>query len=260
MNATLDVLLARKSVRSYADKPVPRAVKDQVLEATLRAPTAGNLMLYSIIEVESQDEKDVLAKSCDNQPFIAKAPWVLLFLADYQRWHDYFLACDVQRFCVANQLVMRQPEEGDLMLAICDALIAAQTCVVAAEALGLGSCYIGDIMEQYATHRALFDLPRYTFPIALLCLGYPTPEAGARPQPERYAREFIVFKDKYRYLKAPDYERMFAHEKEHIFAERREVAGAANVGQLVYRRKFAAEFALELNRSVREILRNWREE
>ncbi len=260
MNATLDILLARKSVRSYADKPVSREVKDQVLEATLRAPTAGNLMLYSIIEVASQAEKDVLAKSCDNQPFIARAPWVLLFLADYQRWHDYFLTCDVQQFCVANQLVMRRPQEGDLMLAVSDALIAAQTCVIAAEALGLGSCYIGDIMEQYATHRALFDLPRYTFPIALLCLGYPTPEARARPQLERYPREFIVFKDRYCYLKAPDYERMFAHETAHIFTERHEVAGAANVGQLVYRRKFAAAYAVELNRSVREILRNWQDE
>ena len=47
-------------------------------------------MLYSIIEVESQKLKDKLALTCDNQPFIAKAPLVLLFLADYQKWYDMF--------------------------------------------------------------------------------------------------------------------------------------------------------------------------
>jgi nitroreductase len=257
VNETIDLLIRRKSVRGYQAKPVSREVKDQILEATLRAPTAGNLMLYSIIEVDSQAKKDVLAKSCDHQPFIAIAPWVLLFLADYQRWHDYFLTCDVPQFCLANRLVMRKPEEGDLMLAVCDALIAAQTCVVAGEALGLGSCYIGDIMEQYATHRALFDLPRYTFPIALLCLGYPNSAAQARVQNERFAREFIVFKNKYRYLQAPEYQAMFARQTESLSAGKAGIAGTTNVGQATYRRKFSADFALEMNRSVREILKNW---
>jgi nitroreductase len=258
VNDTLELLMKRKSVRSYEAKPVSREVKDQILAAVLRAPTAGNLMLYSIIEVESQSQKEALSKSCDNQPFIAKAPWVLLFLADYQRWHDYFLTCDVQKFCLANQISMRELGEGDLMLACCDALIAAQTCVLAAEALGLGSCYIGDIMEQYATHRALFDLPRYTFPIALVCLGYPTAAEQARQQPERFAREYIVFRDKYRPLKATDFQAMFAQQSERLFADKSDVSGAINVGQVTYRRKFAADFALEMNRSVREMLKNWR--
>ncbi len=74
----------------------------------------------------------------------------------------------------AEEAPMRKPEEGDLFLACCDALIAAQTAVIAAESLGLGSCYIGDIMENYEVHRDLFKLPKYVFPICLVCFGYPT--------------------------------------------------------------------------------------
>ncbi len=148
MNSAIEAIMKRRSVRAYDSRPIEADVKDEILNAALRAPTAGNLMLYSIIEVNDAKKKNSLAKTCDNQPFIATAPWVLLFLADYQRWHDYFLACDVEKFCARSSLSMRLPAEGDLMLACCDALIAAQTAVIAAESLGLGSCYIGDILEN----------------------------------------------------------------------------------------------------------------
>ena len=165
MNATLDLLLNRRSVRAYEDRAVSPEVKARLLEATLRAPTAGNMMLYSIIEVRDQSLKERLVTTCDNQPFIARAPLVLLFLADYQKWFDYFLVSGVGDLCRAEEVTMRRPEEGDLFLACCDALIAAQTAVIAAEALGLGSCYIGDIMENYEQHREMFDLPNLDFSI-----------------------------------------------------------------------------------------------
>ena len=85
MNRVLEVINNRRSVRKYSERRISAEEKDQVLQATLRAPTAGNMMLYSIIEIEDQDLKNKLSITCDHQPFIAKAPWVLLFLADYQR-------------------------------------------------------------------------------------------------------------------------------------------------------------------------------
>ncbi len=127
--------------------------------------------------------------SCDNQPFIARAPLVWLFLADYQRWFDYFIASGVDQLCEQQKTTMRKPEEGDLFLACCDALIAAQTAVIAAESLGLGSCYIGDIMENYEVHRDLFNLPKYVFPICLVCFGYPTRQQMERAQTNTFPGE-----------------------------------------------------------------------
>lgn len=258
MNSAIETIMKRRSVRAYDSRPIEADVKNKILDAALRAPTAGNLMLYSIIEVNNLNKKNTLSKTCDNQPFIAAAPWVLLFLADYQRWHDYFLACDVEKFCAHSGLTMRLPAEGDLTLACCDAVIAAQTAVVAAESLGVGSCYIGDIMENYEAHQALFDLPRYTFPICLLCFGYPDAKAlRASRQTPRFERKFIVFQDSYKHLKADDFEEMFRDETRRRFQGRSDIEGAVNIGQQTYRGKFAADFAVEMNRSVRAIIKNW---
>src|SRR5512138_344810 len=116
MNQVIDVLMKRRSVRAYTQREISAEVRAEILKATLRAPSAGNLMLYSIVEVSDQKIKDRLAVSCDNQPFIAKAPMVWLFVADYQRWFDYFLASGVEEMCEQKQVCIRKPEEGDLFL------------------------------------------------------------------------------------------------------------------------------------------------
>lgn len=259
-NPTLDLLLRRKSIRAYTDQPIPPEVKAQLLQATLRAPTAGNMTLYTIIDVQDQALKDRLAVTCDNQPFIAKAPLVLLFLADYQRWEDYYTACGVDELCAQKGLERRRPQEGDLFLACCDALVAAQTAVVAADALGLGSCYIGDIMENYEIHRDLFDLPRYVFPIAMLCIGYPTEEQLNRPQTTRFDPQYVVFPNRYHRQDKAELEEMFRPRQERVFAGRTQVGEAANFGQLNYFKKFSAEFSYEMTRSVQAILKVWRGE
>jgi nitroreductase len=257
MNPVMHVLLNRRSVRVYEDRPIGDDEKDQILSAAFRAPTAGNLMLYSIVEVKDQATKDRLAVTCDNQPFIAKAPLVLLFLADYQRWYDTFVLAGVPEACREKGEPMRRPEEGDLFLACCDALIAAQTTVVAAESLGIGSCYIGDIMENYEIHRGLFNLPQYVFPIALVCFGYPTQQQKERPQPTRYGREYVVFADRYRRLSAEELTAMHQAKQERMLPATEGASGARNVGQAVYTRKFSADYSKEMRRSVRAMLKVW---
>jgi FMN reductase (NADPH)/FMN reductase [NAD(P)H] len=201
-----------------------------------------------------------LVTTCDNQPFIARAPLVLLFLADYQRWYDYFIVSGVEQICEQKGTSMRRPEEGDLFLACCDALIAAHTAVIAAQSLGLGSCYIGDIMENYEVHKELFGLPRYVFPIALVCFGYPTRQQQETPLTRRFDRQYVVFEDQYRGLDREDLQEMYRQRQEQAFGEREEVKGARNLGQLMYIRKFDSDFAREMNRSVRAILRRWTED
>jgi nitroreductase len=257
MNQVIDVLLKRKSIRAYEQEPISSEIKTQILQATLRAPTAGNMMLYSIVDVTDQAVKDRLAKTCDDQPFIAKAPLVWLFLADYQRWQDYFIHCGVEQICADKGESMRKPSEGDLFLACSDALIAAQNAVIAAEALGLGSCYIGDIMEQYETHKELFKLPKYVFPICLLCFGYPTEQQKNRPQPDRFDEKFIVFENQYHQLEKQEFDEMFSRRHKQVFNGRDSIEGAINVGQAMYRRKFSAEFSTEMTRSVRLMLKEW---
>jgi nitroreductase len=257
MNHTIELLSGRKSVRAYKRKKIDRETKKIIFSATLRSPTAGNMMLYSIIEVKDQDTKDQLVKTCDNQPFIAKAPFVLLFLADYQRWFDYFHASGVEQFCEQKGVAMRKPKEGDLFLACCDALIAAQTAVIAAESLGIGSCYIGDIMENYEAHKTLFQLPAYVFPITLVCFGYPTRQQQERALTRRFDEKYIIFENRYRRFGKDAFKEMVRNRQEQMFGDRKEVRGARNFGQMMYQRKFDADFAHEMNRSVKAMLQTW---
>jgi nitroreductase len=244
MNPVIDTIMNRKSVRAYEARPIPPEVHDLILTAAMRAPTAGNMMLYSILEVQDQAKKERLVQTCDNQPFIAQAPLVLIFLADYQRWFDYFEYAGVAEHLLQPGQALVHPQEGDLVLACCDALIAAQTAVLAAESLGLGSCYIGDILENYEIHREMFDLPPFALPVAMLCIGYPTEEERRRKPTSRFNERFIHFQDRYRRLSGEDFEQMFAPG----------AAGPDSPGVRVYRRKFSAGFSIEMRRSVRAML------
>ena len=171
MNEVLSQLHARKSVRAFLDRPISPEARRAILEAACAAPTAGNQQLYTILDITDQAVKDTLADTCDHQPFIAQAPLVLLFCADCQKWYDAF---------AAGGCSPRRPGPGDLWLALSDANIAAQNAVTAAWSLGIGSCYIGDILEQVETHRTLLRLPEDVGPAALLASRRPSEQAPGR--------------------------------------------------------------------------------
>lgn len=241
MNEILQSLKDRKSVRVYEERPIASEDKKQILQAAMEAPTAGNQQMYTILDITDQALKERLAESCDHQPFIAKAPMVLIFCADYQKWVDAFSEGG------ANP---RKPGAGDLMLAVSDTLIAAQNAVVAAESLGIGSCYIGDIMEQCELHRELLNLPEYVFPAAMLVFGYPTEQQKKRKKPQRCRLEDIVQENSYQRKDGAALRKMF--EKETKNQEFDEWA------QAFCKRKYNSDFSREMTRSVEEYLKTWK--
>jgi len=257
MNETLKTIDDRRSLRGYDSRAISSEHKKWILHSAFRAPTAGNMMLYSIIEVADQKMKDKLVKTCDNQPFIAKAPLVLLFLSDMQRWYDLFEYSGVPDLCKERSIEYVTPKESDLMLASCDALIAAQNAVIAAESLGIGSCYIGDIMENIEIHREMFDLPKWVFPIALLCFGYPRrDDRNNREKTPRFPEHFVYFKNKYIRTDSKEFESILmaqTRDKEAIFKK------AKNIGQFIYLRKTGADFTTEMRRSVKVAITDWSE-
>ena len=247
MDPILESLYARKSVRVFADKPVPEAVKRDVLLAAAQAPTAGNQQLYTILDITDPDIKTALSINCDYQPFIAAAPIVLVFLADCVKWRDAYLAAGCED--------VRPPAPGDLMLAVSDACIAAQNAVVAAESLGLGSCYIGDVMENCQQQRTLLRLPADVFPCAMVVMGYPTEKQRARRKPERFAQRHIVHENGYRRMDAAELREMFAER-----AKRENPAAEWDFDGWVRafcQRKYMSPFSLEMSRSVAEYWKDY---
>lgn len=239
MNEIMQSLYDRKSVRAFEDRPVPGEMKEAILAAAAQAPTAGCQQLYTILDITDQTLKEDLAETCDHQPFIAQAPVVLVFCADCLRWYDAYRAAG---------LSPRRPGPGDLMLAVTDAAIAAQNAVVAAQSLGLGSCYIGDIMERYEDQRRLLQLPPWVFPACMLVLGWPTRQQKERKKPERFDPAYIVHENGYRRLDEAALRTMF----------RDRCGGQTFEGFLsaFCQRKYESDFSREMSRSVGEYLQD----
>lgn len=241
MNEIIQSLYDRKSVRIFENREIPPEIKREILLAAMEAPTAGNQQLYTILDITDAELKQKLSVSCDNQPFIAKAPMVLIFCADIQKWYDAFTEGG------ANP---RKPGAGDLLLAVEDAVIAAQNAVVAAQSLGIGSCYIGDIMENVEFHREALHLPDYVYPASMLAFGYPTRQQLEREKPKRCRLEDIVCENTYYRKNGEELRRMF--EKETINRTYEEWC------QAFCNRKYNSDFSKEMTRSMEEYLKTFR--
>lgn len=236
---TIAELMSRKSIREFTDQKISFDHKQMILAAATQAPTAGNQQLYTILDITDQKLKEALVDTCDHQPFIAKADMVLIFCADCKKWYDAFCdtGCDP-----------RQPGVGDLLLAVSDTNIAAQNAVTAAWSLGIGSCYIGDIMENCEAQRELLGLPPYVFPAAMLVFGYPTDKQMERIKPERAPMESIVSENRYPVRSAEDREVLFSADKKYDYTDWMKKFCA---------RKYNSDFSREMTRSVKTFLKDF---
>lgn len=250
----LQVIEKRSSTRRFADgAPVSDAQREAVLHAASRAPSAGAMMMYSIIDIREQATLDRLAVLCDNQPMIARAPWALVFVVDYCKWIDLFehVGCFDPAFAERTGVQPRRtPGLGEFAIAAQDAVIAAQNAVIAAEAVGLGSCYIGDIVENAEEVRDLLGLPAHTVPLSMLILGVPAKERSATPHPTVN----LVMSERYRRADEATLDAQVA-EMDAQFCPH-----ATEPGERVrdiYTRKHTSPFMAEMCRSMERWLANW---
>ena len=240
MNSIIQSLHDRKSVRAYTGEAIPEADVQAILTAATQAPSGGNQQLYTILRVDDQEKKHRLSETCDHQPFIEQASLVLIFCADCLRWYNAYRAAG----CAP-----RKPGPGDMLLASIDAAIAAQNAVTAAQALGIGSCYIGDILENIEAQREILSLPVWVVPSVMVVFGYPTAQQEARPKPQRFDMKYIVQQDGYHALTDDELRDMF-----------RQRAGAQGFDawvQAFAKRKYESDFAREMSRSVSLYLKDF---
>ncbi|RKX26268.1 MAG: hypothetical protein DRP45_03960 [Candidatus Zixiibacteriota bacterium] len=200
-NETIRLLLERSTCRSFTDRKVPPEILRQVLEAGDHAATGGNLQPYSIIKVENAETRKKLAE-WNSQDFIATAPVNLMFCLDWrrlQRWAEledapFTATASFRHFWISFQ----------------DCIIAAQNICTAADAMDLGSVYIGTVTESIRKTCELLELPQGVFPVVLLCIGYPK----RRPAPrKKLGVDTIVHNEKYHEL--PDDELLRAFDRKY---------------------------------------------
>lgn len=174
-NETLDTVIGHRSVRAYLPDALPAGTIELLVAAAQSAASSSNLQPWSVVAVENPERKARLAAFAGNQKHILQAPLFLLWLVDLQRLES-----------IGKK--RGTPTEGldfleTFLLGSVDTAIAAQSAVVAAESLGLGTVYIGGIRNRPADVAAELDLPPNVFALFGLCVGHPDPAAPASVKP-----------------------------------------------------------------------------
>jgi len=249
MNETLKIINKRVSLRRYDKKKISTEHMNKIIESAILAPTAGNMVMYSIIHIKNKRTMQKLAISCDSQPFIGTASDILVFVADFNKWNNYYknegMYCDKGR----------KPRNAEMLLSFEDTMVASGNAVIAGESLGIGSCYIGDILENYKYHKELLNLPDYTIPLGMLTFGY-YPKDYKRIKRERFDKKFIVFEEKYKNLDKKELKTMF-ESKEKEFEMKKSNKDKSFVKEF-YNRKTNSDFMKNFENAVEQWFKNWK--
>lgn len=163
-NPTIRQMYEHRTVRKYLKKPVEPAMLEAIIGAGQTAPTSSFLQPYSIIAVTKQETKNKLAKLCGNQEHIAQCSVFLVFCIDMQR---------AKQICDKNNHKVQTKYLEAFLIAVEDTAIFAQNTTLAAESFGLGTVCIGGVRNETDDVIKLLKMPKYTFPLQGLCIGYP---------------------------------------------------------------------------------------
>jgi nitroreductase len=176
-----DIMLNRRSMRQFLDKPISDEILEKILKAGFQAPFAAQLC--SIIYTRDSDKITELQR-------LGAYPTtqvLMLFLIDLRRLEKI----------MANRGHSYDADDAfTLWLGVQDASLVAENVILAAEALGLGSVLLGAVPHFAEPLAELFNIPDRVFPMVGLCLGYPDPAEHTEVRP-RFPLEFSAYKDAY---------------------------------------------------------------
>lgn len=175
----------RRTIRNYTTQDIPDTLLNELLDIAARASNTGNMQLYSVVVTRDKANKEKLAPAHFNQPMITKAPVVLTFCADANR----FVKWAEQRNAVAGF-----DNFQTFIASTIDAMLFAQSFCTAAEEKGLGICYLGTTAYNADKIVEALTLPRLVVPIVTVTVGYPD---GMPEQVERLPLEAVLHRETY---------------------------------------------------------------
>lgn len=171
----IEQIYHHSSMRQFRDEDVPAGSVRTIVAAGQRAATSSNLQMYSVVAVHDRERKERLAHLCGDQEQIRQAPWFLAWCADRSR---------LDRVCQMRGYEQETRYLESFLVSAVDVALMMQNATLAAESLGLGSCYIGAIRNHPAEVIEELALPELVVPIAGMTLGWPAGEQKARPRLE----------------------------------------------------------------------------
>jgi nitroreductase len=169
----MEAIFTRRSIRRYTDRPVAADDVRKLLAAAMAAPSAGNEQPWEFVVVTGQAVREEITRVHPYSQMLKQAPVAIVVCADPARSrypHDYWIQ---------------------------DCAAATENILLAAAALGLGTCWLGvhPVPERVAGVRRVLAIPEPIVPLSIVAVGYPAEQPGkvdryeeARIHHEHYGR------------------------------------------------------------------------
>ncbi len=197
----MESIKRHRSIRKYSEKAVSDELLNSLLHEAERTQTMGNMQLYSVVVTRSAEMKKKLAPLHFNQPMVENASAVLTFCADFNR---------TVKWCNCRNASPGYDNMLSFMNAATDALLYTQTFCILAEEAGLGTCFLGTTIYQPAQIIDILGMPKLTFPVATITLGYPDENPA---QSDRLPLEAIIHNEKYHDYSPEDIDKAFSYKE-----------------------------------------------
>ncbi len=243
----IDAMHRHRSIREYKPDPVPEDMLQEILQAGIRASSSGNMQTYSIIVTRDRALREQLYLPHMEQSMVLDAPILLTFCADFHRMRQWLAVSDA-------------PDNFDnfmsFMIAAIDATLVSQNVALAAEAKGLGICYMGSTLANCDAIGQILRLPPNVVPVVGFSLGYPAEDPAPR---DRLPLDGLVHQETYQDY-TPERIREIYHEREVKGWERYmsfprlrqliEESGVENLAQVYTAVKYTRESHQEFSQTV----------
>lgn len=180
-----DLIHNHKSIRKYKDTPVSEEALEKILLAATRASSSGNMQAYSIVVTRDQKIKEQLYNPHFEQSMVLEAPVLLTFCADFHR---------MRRWLRLREALDNFDNFMSFMIASIDAVLASQNAALAAEAEGLGICYMGTTLASCDEIAKILKCPEGVVPVVGFSLGYPAEAPNPR---DRLPLRALVHQEQY---------------------------------------------------------------
>ena len=244
-------LRSHRSIRSYRSDDIPEEWLNEFLQDGIRASSSGNMQSYSIIVTRNRDIKEKLYKAHFEQAMVREAPMVITFCADFHRMREWLR-------------VSNAPDNFDnvmsFMVAAIDAVLVAQNVALAAEAKGLGICFMGTTLASCRKIGKILKLPKNVFPVTSIVLGHPNENPEVRDRlPQNGLVHYETYQDYsderireiYRDRETAGWDRYMAMPRLRKLVEE---AGVENLAQLYTTVKYTRESHERMSRALLDYL------
>lgn len=251
MNDFYSVLNEHRSIRKYKKKEVSPALIEKILSAGTRASSSGNMQPYSIIVTTKKEIKEELLPLHFNQSMVTEAPVLLTFCADFNR---------MRKWLIENKAPMNFDNFMSYQIGMIDATLAAQNVALAAEAEGLGICFMGTTLASNKEISKVLSLPKQVVPVVGFSLGYPDESPKLR---DRLPLSGVVHYEKYKDYSQEEIKKIYSEKESEGMKRYRsdpklkkmiDESKVSNLAQVYTKLKYTRESHLDYSRSVMSCL------